>query len=677
MKLLKKYSLAALVAAFGLIACNPDEPDPITPVTPQEPEVARLATATIEHIDGYTASWEKDSKFVVAYSSGSSFETIEMSLKEGEGSETGKFSYDFKGELPAPSYALFPTSIVKEAGASISDCSLLWPTNQKYGSPSINNLPMWAKGNSSADLNGPYKFQNIGGILHLAVTGTGSISKVQVVSDKPLSGAFKLDALGNPIFDEGSKSVYYNLDMACGQNIYLSDKATDFYFSVPAGYYTSFTINFTGDTGCEWSYEINDFTEIAGGKTTDISVEGVKGYGAGKLVRIDYEHDVIYPTIRTMLMEMVPQLASYSGLLDTFVKPYFANYTHITRIIYLTPDRDGHLIEASGLVAYQYDSKPDDGSYEKIVSIQHGTCDIDDAPSYQLFPAEAAPASIKGQSRIVVMADYLGYGASRTADLQHPYLSKDLTGSCCADMLAAAEEFIADAGLHLKSNKIDLVGYSQGGAATMATLLELERRGGYDNRIDEVRAGAGPYDIVGFFDSFKKKATYDKTGFVPYTFRGICYGEHLTVDYRNIFNPALIDKLEQEGTDLETLFSTKQVNEWHSVLGYNIKDMLHPDFYEENYGGNADILALVAALEKNSIVNFDAPRNLSKVKFYHSVTDDTVPYSCSEALKEAWGFQEIIKLEAKNNHLLGGVEFLLDYSGLETLAGIIIPLINL
>lgn len=677
MKRYIKYALAALVAAFGLVACHPDNPDtPVnpdnpTPVEPVQPEEARLATASFDAISGYQVSWEKDSKFAVAYDSGSSFKTIDLSLEEGEGTTSGKFTYDFKGELPAPSYAIFPTSLVKEAGANISDCTLLWPSEQKYGEPNITNVPMWAEGNASGNLNGPYKFQSIGGILHLSVTGTGSISQVQLVSDKPLSGIFHLDVLGNPIFEDGSKSVYNNIDLSCGRNINLSEEAIDFYFSLPAGYHSGLTVNFGSDAGCSYSYVIKDRVELARGKVTDIAIDGVKGYGAGKLLRVDEEHDITYDNLKAALLDMAPQLKPFTGIFDRSVKPFIASHTRISRIIYLTPDRDGQLIEASGLVAYQYYSTPGDCTYDRIISVQHGTCDIDDAPSYQEFYPEIASAAIKGNPYIVVMADYLGYGASRTADLQHPYLSKELTGSCCADMLAAAEEFITEAGLDLSSDRIDLVGYSQGGAATMALLLELEKRGGYDDRIKEIRAGAGPYDILGFFDSFKMKETYDKTGFVPYTFRGICYGEHLTVDYSKIFNPSLVEKV-----DLETMFSTKQVNEWHSELGYSIKDMLHPDFYEDNYGDNADILALVAALDKNSIVNFPAPRNLSKITLYHSVTDDTVPYSCSESLQKAWGLSEPVKLQAQNNHLLGGIEFLLTYSGLEAMASLIIPLIN-
>ena len=679
---MKRSLYAAMVAAIfiGLASCNPDEPDkpvpvdpvdpvPVDPVNPQPQFTDVTATATLQDFPGFSMVWSKGDSFIVGYSDGSTAQTASFSLTEGDNSVSGKFVSSSTVADTAPAYAFFPPSIVKSTGGTASDCTLNWPFEQKSGIPQACDMPMQAVTTGLSSLNGPYSFKSLGGIIHVKATGTGTINKAVLMTKQPIAGEFKTDSYGYLSFENGSKSVYNNITIACNTSVDLS-KGTEFYFVVPEGVYTEVAVSFEGD-GYSYKASIEDVISVTRNEVTGIDISGVKGYGAGKLLKVDAEHDITYDNIMASLTDMVPQIKAFSGMLDLVIKPFIANHTHIARIIYLTPDRDGELVEASGLVAYQYYSKLNDCSYDRIVSVQHGTCDIADAPSYQNFYPEIASAAIKGNPYIVVMADYLGYGASQTPDLQHPYLSKELTGSCCADMLLAAEEYISATGLDLASDRLDLVGYSQGGAATMATLLELEKRGGYDDRITEVHAGAGPYDILGFFDCFKNKETYDKTGFVPYTFRGICYGEHLTVDYNNIFNPALTEK-----TDLETLFSTKQVNEWHSVLGYSIKDILHPDFYKDNYGGNADILALVAALDKNSIVNFKAPKNLDKVKFYHSVTDDTVPYSCSEALQEAWGFQEIIKLQAQHNHLLGGVEFLLNYSGLENLAAIIIPLIK-
>lgn len=74
-------------------------------------------------------------------------------------------------------------------------------------------------------------------------------------------------------------------------------------------------------------------------------------------------------------------------------------------------------------------------AYDHLLSIQHGTLDLEEAPSRQLFYYEMAPVI---SNHVVVMADYLGFGVSQTADRQHPYLHNESTGRTCADMIEAA-----------------------------------------------------------------------------------------------------------------------------------------------------------------------------------------------------------------------------------------------
>lgn len=118
--------------------------------------------------------------------------------------------------------------------------------------------------------------------------------------------------------------------------------------------------------------------------------------------------------------------------------------------------------------------------------------------------------------------------------------------------------------------------------------------------------------------------------------------------------------------------SPVQLDEWHTILGSDIKAMLHPDFFEENYGGNAEIIRLVKAIAANSVTGFPEPGNVAKIKLYHSKSDDTVPFVCSEHLRDAWpNLSEITILNAKDSHMKCGVEFLLDYCGLSNLAALL------
>lgn len=323
----------------------------------------------------------------------------------------------------------------------------------------------------------------------------------------------------------------------------------------------------------------------------------------------------------------------------------------VVSILYTTTGVDGEVVTASGLIAYPRLLK----EYDKIISVQHGTCDISAAPSTIGFPMEAAPA-INGD--VVVMADYLGYGSTERPDLVHPYLISSLTGTTCADMLSAAEQYLEQTDLVRKKDKIEIVlmGYSQGGSATISTLLEMESRG-MNDRIEDVWAGAGPYDLVLFFNRFTSSTdqTFARNGYIPFIIRGQNYGEHLGLNYHNMYAQRIFDK------GYDKLFDNTQISALHSILGDTISNVIHPDFYaaSSGYNGNEDIQRFFVALEKNSLIK-TAPQ--TPVKLYHSPNDDIVPYECSVLAKDAWQNSTLTDLTF-SSHLLSGAEFILTYMG--------------
>lgn len=342
------------------------------------------------------------------------------------------------------------------------------------------------------------------------------------------------------------------------------------------------------------------------------------------------------------LCQQIPDLEPAKNLL-----PLLLCDIHFVSIRYTTTGVDGNVVEASGVVAYKSNMK----AYDHILSIQHSTVDIEEAPSLMTFSMELAPV-IGGE--VVVMADYLGYGISQTPTRQHPYLHKKLTGTTCADMIEAAEQYLETTSLTKNGEDIKLIGYSQGGAATIATVLELESREGYANRITEVRAGGGIYNILSYLSNYivDPDMLYSRNSYFPFFFRGIAYGEHLTINDTNIYAPYLIE----HGYHL--LFGTTSLNNLNSILGKRVGDVLHPDFYLPGFNGNQDILKLVNAAESNSLVNFPAPR--THIELYHSPNDNWVPYDNAVALHQKWPNTTLIDLEA-HSHTNGGAEFILKY----------------
>lgn len=327
-------------------------------------------------------------------------------------------------------------------------------------------------------------------------------------------------------------------------------------------------------------------------------------------------------------------------------------------IEYNTVGADGSTVTASGVVAIPSGTT----SYDHLLSIQHGTLDIEQAPSRQDFYYELIPV-VNGH--IVVMADYLGYGSSQTPDRQHPYLHARLTGTACADMIEAAREYLHDKGIKENADSLELIGYSQGGQATIATLLELERRD-KGNSIRAVHAGGGAYDLEVTLQTFISPTdapdSYSRTGYAPYLIRGMAYGEQLDVKDENLYAPEVIS----EG--LNEMFSTRPLSEWHQALGTDITRVVHPDFFAApSFNGNADVLAIIDALRKNSLLNA-SPQPQAFIHLYHSPKDEQVPYSNSVNVHAAWPATSLTDLEMPR-HATCGVEFIMRYMGLWEIFG--------
>lgn len=334
----------------------------------------------------------------------------------------------------------------------------------------------------------------------------------------------------------------------------------------------------------------------------------------------------------------------------------------VAAIEYTTTGVDGSSVTASGVVAIPGGTT----SYDHLLSIQHGTLDMEEAPSLRLFYYEMIPVVNR---HVVVMADYLGYGSSQTADRQHPYLHARLTGSACADMIEAAREYLSYKEIDETDDDIELIGYSQGGHASVATLLELEARGQGES-IRAVHAGGGAYNLEGLLETFTDTAhvplSYSRTGYAPYLIRGMAYGERLDLSDRNLYAPEVIVN------GLNEMFSTRPLSEWHEALGDDITRVLHPDFFAApTYNGNADVLAIIEVLRDNSLLNASV-KPQSPIHLYHSPIDEQVPYVNATSALEAWPGSTLTNLSMPT-HATSGVEFFLRYMGLW---GIIGPLIK-
>ena len=167
----------------------------------------------------------------------------------------------------------------------------------------------------------------------------------------------------------------------------------------------------------------------------------------------------------------------------------------VYRLTYATRNTNGQPVTASGalLVPVAPQTLP-------LLSYQHGTIRPDDedrAPSYYGAGSEVySVVSVLASSGYIVSApDYIGYGASKA--LPHPYEHAASLASASLDMLRAAKEFCQKEQRALNQKNF-LLGYSEGGFATLALHKLLEESAASEFRVTASAPGAGAYHKSAF-----------------------------------------------------------------------------------------------------------------------------------------------------------------------------------
>ena len=181
--------------------------------------------------------------------------------------------------------------------------------------------------------------------------------------------------------------------------------------------------------------------------------------------------------------------------------PFAPHYDVATwRIEYLTLDADGLEVRASGLLALP--RKPP-GARSPVLSYQHGTIFHDaEAPSNAILPDEP-PIVMASLGYIVLAADYVGYGSSRSSD--HPYLLSAPSASTVIDLLSAGRTWRLRNGV-VANGQLFLAGYSEGGYTTMAAHRALEAGSSVHRpELVSVVPGAGPYDVAATLDALLQR----------------------------------------------------------------------------------------------------------------------------------------------------------------------------
>ncbi len=297
--------------------------------------------------------------------------------------------------------------------------------------------------------------------------------------------------------------------------------------------------------------------------------------------------------------------------------------------IYESMAADGSPITLSGKVLM-----PADGKFDRYIVVSHYTIGSNKEAPSNAFPLEGMLCSM---GYALICPDYIGYGI--TADKIHPYLVMNVTAINVVDMYVAVRKYFDAAGLHPKHDDIYLMGYSQGGATTMAVeymIEEIYNLFVLDEpiKIRRVFAGGGPYDVKATYERFVTENVADYPVAVPLVLQGMIKGNDLDLDLKTMMQPWLCDKLDDWINS--KLYTTAEINE---LLGTKITSYMLTET-----GMNVqskEVSELFKAMVQNSIISY-AWEPQAPVYIMHSMDDETVTYLNATNAKQRWANANII-----------------------------------
>ena len=303
----------------------------------------------------------------------------------------------------------------------------------------------------------------------------------------------------------------------------------------------------------------------------------------------------------------------------------FGNQNKVIEIVgtYPSINTSWDTVRLSGKVMLPSGRKP-----KRMILVSHYTvCSNAEAPS-NAFSLEGILVKL-GYG--LVIPDYLGYGV--TADQVHPYLVMDLTARNVLDMYLAVRPWLKAIGKEPEYSAINLMGYSQGGATTMAVEYLIESEYSWDDdpeRVDihRVFAGGGPYDVKATYERFVNTDVAGYPVAVPLVLQGMILGNDLNIRMTDLMQTWLYNHMNDWVNSKK--YTSAQINSF-----INTK-VTHDLLTQEAMNQTSDNVAeLYKAMTINSILAYNWEPEAS-VYMLHSIDDEVVPYTNASNAKSKW-----------------------------------------
>jgi len=302
------------------------------------------------------------------------------------------------------------------------------------------------------------------------------------------------------------------------------------------------------------------------------------------------------------------------------LRQYITSDFTVHKLIYETVV-DDESINASGLVCVP--SSP--GEYP-VICFQNGTNTLNSyAPTeYPLNPVLQMVEAVASMGYIVVIPDYPGFGAS--AQITHPYLIAEPTVRSITDMLYSVNEFVAG---ELEDvavlNDYYLLGYSQGGWATLSLHKALELEFAEDFNLMGSVCGAGPYSLTHLFSGMAGVASYPMPVYIGYIVNAYTAYHQFTNPVSDILDEPYATRLSSLYTGL---LDSDEINE---QLTTSIPDLLTPAFLS-GFDTSPQYSSVREALAANSVTAWETEKPLYLI---HGGSDSYVDPSATDNIYDA------------------------------------------
>lgn len=280
--------------------------------------------------------------------------------------------------------------------------------------------------------------------------------------------------------------------------------------------------------------------------------------------------------------------------------------------------RTGEPITLSGKVLLPKGRKP-----LRYIVVSHYTIGANSEAPSNVFPLEGVLCDL---GYAMIFPDYQGYGVD--SKRIHPYLVMDQTAYDVVQMYLAVAKYLQNTEYRPKEDDIYLMGFSQGGAVTMAVQMCMEEVYGLASSIHQVFAGGGPYDVRETYNNFITTNTVNIPPAVPFVIQGMVKGYDMDIDMSQMLQPWIYEKIDEWINS--KMYSTDQLRRMMGTT--RTSDILTA----EGMDPTSDVVAeLYKAMSENSVLSYSwVPQ--APVYLFHSMNDDVVPFVNASKAKSKW-----------------------------------------